>query len=196
MTGQIIVVGLCLLLRASHNLRRLVNERESSHNDFRHASSHGVCSLWSSDAAQQPSVFFKLTKFVHRHGSANSEASDAWIRHLRTQLQVPLQASQGACSLLFVLGMIGTLIGLAITFAAISSGMSDTTDVEAVTASLQSAIRGLSTAFMTTLAGAFFGGVLVSRVNLITSRYLNEFLAILELWLRATDFPPKSEDGQ
>jgi biopolymer transport protein ExbB/TolQ len=196
MTGQIIAVGSFLLLRASGNLRRLVNEKGASHKDFRYAATNGLRSLWESDAAHRPSFFFKLTKFAHRQGVGNTEALDAWMRHLRTELQAPLQVSQSACSLLFNLGMIGTVLGLTMTFAAISSGMSDTSNIEAVTASLQSALGGLSTAFMTTLAGAFFGGVLVSRVNLITSRYLNEFLAILELWLRATDFPQKSEDEQ
>ncbi|MGB7323316.1 MAG: MotA/TolQ/ExbB proton channel family protein [Rubripirellula sp.] len=196
MTGQIVVVGSFLLLRAGVNLRRLVNEKGASHKDFRYAAVNGLRALWESDAAHRPSFFFKVTKFAYRHGLGSTEALNAWMRHLRTELQVPLQTSQSACSLLFNLGMIGTVLGLTMTFAAISSGMSDTTDIAAVTASLQSALSGLSIAFMTTLAGAFFGGVLVSRVNLITSRYLNEFLAVLELWLRTTDFPNASEDEE
>lgn len=196
MTSQITIVGLSLLARAGGNLRKLVNEREASYKHFRHAVDHGIWSLWASDAAHQPSLFFKLTRFVHRHGIANNEALDAWMRHLRTRLQVPLHISQSACSLLFNLGMIGTVLGLTMTFTAISSGMSDTSNIAAVTASLQSALSGLSTAFMTTLAGAFFAGILVSRLNLITSRYLDEFLALLELWIRAVDFSPNPEDEQ
>ncbi|ELP30222.1 hypothetical protein RBSWK_05820 [Rhodopirellula baltica SWK14] len=110
------------------------------------------------------------------------------MRNMQIVLQGPLSVSQNACSFLVNLGMLGTVLGLTMTFAAISSGMSDTSDIKAVTESLQTALGGLSTAFMTTLAAAFFGGVLISRVNLVTCRFLNEFMTILELWLQSTDF--------
>ncbi|TWU49500.1 MotA/TolQ/ExbB proton channel family protein [Rubripirellula reticaptiva] len=196
MTVEIIAVGLILLHRAGGYLRKLMDERRECYRDFCHAKEKGIKSLWDSAAAAQPSLFFKLTKFAYRNGTGNTEAVSAWLRYRRTELNGPLYVSRSSCSLLFNLGMIGTVFGLTITFAAISSGMSDTSDIVAVTESLQSALAGLATAFMTTLAGAFFGGVLVSRVNLITGRYLNEFLAILELWLRSTDFDNPNEEGK
>lgn len=73
----------------------------------------------------------------------------------------PIENAATAAAILPMLGFIGTVLGLMISLGSMSNGVAATSDPEAIKASLQVTLSGMTLCFSTTLFGC--GGALVLR---------------------------------
>lgn len=159
-TGTIAVVGLETLRRIRNYLVVIDAERDAVM-DTADRMQMGETPAGFNQTSRQSLLdhVYRVAKDNHDRGvDTDIEAViREWIGPYDRQVRLFFQLT----TLLFSIGLFGTVAGLTISFSAIATGIEGSTDIEPVMQSLRDAVSGMGTAMNTTLASTFFGGILL-----------------------------------
>ncbi|MBX3365317.1 MAG: MotA/TolQ/ExbB proton channel family protein [Phycisphaeraceae bacterium] len=132
-------------------------------------------------AHARPSVFRSHIASLYTIFLANPQiAQDNLIEVTHARLMARNKTVELFASILITLGLIGTIIGLLASASGLDAvlGASET-DAEALVDGVRRTVAGLSTAFVTTLFGAIFGGVMLRILTSVVDAGILRYVAHL-----------------
>jgi hypothetical protein len=133
--------------------------------------------------AAEPSVFRDHIKSLHTIFLSHSQISQEGILDVtHARLLASNRVVDLLASILITLGLIGTILGLLICVGPLEdvlSGGGGSADMEKIMGALRTTVKGLGTAFYTTLFGAALGGVMLRILTNVVDAHITRYIAHL-----------------
>lgn len=184
MYGVISTLGLGLIVKGFFDVRFLHRETQLASEQIRVL--EVVDNFDDFLARTEPSIFRKHIDNLHTIAKAHGDISqDNLIEFLHTRLLANNKVVELFSSILITLGLIGTILGLILMMDDLSAVMRTATLDESfmrILADESGPLSGLGVAFVTTLLGAIFGGVVLRVLtNVVESNIMDYTAHIAEL---------------
>lgn len=179
MYGVIILLGLGLITKGFFDARFLHRETKLASEQIRVL--EVVDNFDDFLAKTRPSIFRKHIENLHTIAQAHGDISqDNLIEFLHTRLVANNKVVELFSSILITLGLIGTILGLILMMDDLSTVMRTATLDENFMRTLAAAdgpLSGLGLAFVTTLLGAIFGGVILRVLTNVVEANIMDYTA-------------------